>query len=158
MSYIYSTKYARKRDSTFVICAARAIYCEWYLSDEKREAAIGGQCELTDVIPETQLWAFRAAELFECKCREMHGDDIIGQWTEQMEASDHRQGDEDPDEMVGWYAAMEAMGHGVGLSDYGIETQLPYLEAHEMQGWWYSAELKNYQQRAQARRKRAMTV
>ncbi len=64
MSYILSTKYARKSDSDFVIAAARAIYCDWYLSDEKREARLGGQCELTDVIPETQRWAFRSARMF----------------------------------------------------------------------------------------------
>lgn len=131
MSYCLSTKYARKDDSDFVIAAARVIYCDWYLSDERRERAVSGPgVELTEVIPETQRWAFRQARKFAQAialkeyCSDVGIQGVLANWFKTWD------GDREPtEENAGWYAAMQAMGHGVGLDDAGgLRVELPHLE------------------------------
>lgn len=135
MSNILDRKFARKSDSDFVVAAARAIYCDWYLSDERREAAVSGpRVELTEVIPSTQRWAFRQARAFTGKLLECkHDSQFLAPRLEAMLTGWFIgwKGDrESSEENAGWYAAMQAMGHGVGLSDAGgIKVDLPHLEA-----------------------------
>lgn len=132
MSYILSRKYARRTDSDFVVAAARAFYCDWYLSDERRERAISSPgAELTESIPETQRWAFELARGFvrqlEAKGPEGNRctiEQILAMWFARWD------GDREPtEENAGWYAAMQAMGHGVGLDDAGgLCVNLPHVE------------------------------
>jgi len=127
MSYILSTKYSRQSDSDFIIAAARAFYVDWWCNRMEELGQTDGWsgCELTEIAPETQRWAFKTA-------REFHHDIIkhvdasyLDHWREQW--SGDREG---TDDMIGWYAAMEAMGHGVGLWEYGIDVDLPHVEAY----------------------------
>lgn len=135
MAYILSTKHARKSDSDFVVAAARAFYVDWYLSNEKRERRVSEPgVELTEVCPETQRWAFKLARDFARQIEEAYKlplGSILDKWAEYAEAYPYR--DRDADETdLGWYAAMGAMGHGVGLSTvFGIEAdEVPSIEAY----------------------------
>lgn len=141
MPYILSRKYARKSDPDFFIAAARAIYCDWYLSDERRANALGGGIELTDHIPETQRWAFERAREWAASmvydqthgmgltpCRALAR--LLDTWRASAESNSVHVDREPTDENLGWYAAMQAMGHGVGLDCCGVEcARLPYLES-----------------------------
>lgn len=130
MSYILSAKHARKSDSEFVIAAARAFYCDWYLSDEARERRVSGPgVELTEVIPETQRWAFALARKFVAQLEQAAGQSLPFILAD-FEAS--WDGDRDySEENAGWYAAMEAMGHGVGLFLFGIDFDpMPRVEVY----------------------------
>ena len=130
MSTIDCRKYARQTDCDFVVAAARAFYCEWYLSDDRREASVSGPgVELTDVIPETERWAFamarQFAEEFERRNRDNIGHDeaiaYTSFWLGQSDEFKRHQTNNNSELEAGWYAAMQAMGHGVGLADYGID-------------------------------------
>lgn len=146
MSYVLSRKFARATDCDFIVAAARAFYCDWYLSDEKRAARIERPgVELTDEIPETQRWAFRLARAFATRlatrANESRGyapphaptaslPTLLAEWVDIANASPG--GDRDPtEENFGWYAAMQAMGHGVGLNDaFGFRVEVPHAEAY----------------------------
>lgn len=141
MSYILSRKYARKSDSDFVVAAARAFYCDYMLSAHETRYSRSG-AELTELVPETQRWAFRQAREFAQKIMTQVGmptadiSIVIAEWFKDWD------GDRDAtEENAGWYAAMQAMGHGVGLYDAGrIEFDVPHTEAFPT----YSArEMKN---------------
>lgn len=135
MSYILSTKHARKSDRDFIVAAARAYYVCWWADNEEEKGRCHGGCELTDVAPETQPWAFKAARelamLISLKLRrslkyEIFLDSILESWRRD---ADMRRADRDlTEENLGWYAAMQAMGHGVGLRDLGIVADIPYLD------------------------------
>lgn len=130
MSYVLSTKHARRSDPDFVVAAARAFYCDWYLSDEARERRVSGAgVELTEVIPETQRWAFKLARRFVERLEAAAGHslphiltDFEASWSGDLDYSE---------ENAGWYAAMEAMGHGVGLYLFSIDFDpMPRVEAY----------------------------
>jgi hypothetical protein len=150
MSYILSRKYARKSDPDFVVAAARAIYCDYTLSRMDEKGTTPGQCELTEVLPETAPWAFNLARNFtiELWCLLCTGSKtkLPLDWnpepshlnaatdkllTHLQSMPDNGHADRDrSDENLGWYAAMQAMGHGVGLRECGIDIdRLPHLEA-----------------------------
>lgn len=130
MSYVLSHKYARKSDNDFIVAAARAFYIDWYLSDPQREKAVSGPgVELTEVCPETQRWAFALAREFVLDLEKAAGQpinnilaDFEAVWYGRESYSE---------ENAGWYAAMQAMGHGVGLWEYGIDfSPMPRVEAY----------------------------
>ena len=132
MSYILSKKYARKDDSDFIVAAARAFYVDYWCSRMEELGKLPGPCELTEQAPETQRWAFKLARDFarriveESKEGSFTLEEYISAWASAAEASDHFL----DEETIGWYAAMQAMGSGVGLHDYGIDVTLPYIEAY----------------------------
>lgn len=146
MSYVLSRKFARATDCDFIVAAARAFYCDWYLSDEKRAARIERPgVELTDEIPETQRWAFRLARgwAFDLTQHALAPDRVptmqcgldilprvLERWRDSAAAAGG--GDRDPtEENFGWYAAMQAMGRGVGLDDaFGFRVEVPRTEAY----------------------------
>lgn len=132
MSYLNSTKYARKGDSTFVIAAARAFYVDWWCTRMEELGRLPGQCELTEAAPETQRWAFVLARDFVSDIEGQHDstiDTVLSNWYAIWEG--HSDVDREPsEELAGWYAAMGAMGHDVGLGDFGIEAKLPNVEAY----------------------------
>lgn len=130
MSYILSARYARRDDDEFTIAAARALYVDWWCSRMEelgRDKGWSG-CELTELAPETQRWAFQQVRPWVQRLAEMFGPDYRDVWRELWDAYEYSDRPSD-DENMGWYAAMEAMGHGVGLSDFGIDVRLPSLEA-----------------------------
>ncbi|PWC98031.1 hypothetical protein [Azospirillum sp. TSO5] len=135
MAYVLSLKHARKSDSDFVIAAARAFYVDWYFSDlnprKPNESKLSG-CELTEEAPETQRWAFKLAREFATGLVGKLGPSlpvILEGWRKTWDEYAHKDR-ESSDENMGWYAAMEAMGHGAGLFDFGIEVDLPHIEAY----------------------------
>lgn len=130
MSYILSRKYARKSDSDFVVAAARALYCDYMLSAHPARYERSG-AELTELIPETQRWAFRQARHFAARVVETKMpqratlDSVLAEWFSTWKGDR-----EATEENAGWYAAMQAMGHGVGLYDAGgLDIDLPHIEA-----------------------------
>lgn len=130
MTDVLDRKLARQTDSDFIVAAARAIYCDWYLSDPKREARVTGPgVELTGVIPHTQRWAFDRARKFAVDLCDKLGEQSLEALLKSWEPIWN--GDRDfTEENAGWYAAMGAMGHGVSLYDAGrIEVNYPYLSS-----------------------------
>lgn len=130
MSYLLSKKHARKDDCDFIVAAARAFYVDWWCNRMGELGKLPGGCELTDVAPETQPWAFKQARdlaRYICldKRRSLRYDIflsyVITDWIKESEAYEYR--DREPTEdILGWYAAMSSMGHGVGLEDLGISS------------------------------------
>lgn len=128
MSSILCRKNARKSDSDFVVAAARAFYVDWWAREqEERGRSLRG--EILDYAPPTARWAFRLARRFArdtATALQRPLPDIITDWLAQWDGDRKASA-----EMAGWYAAMQAMGHGVGLNDAGgIDVDLPYVESY----------------------------
>jgi hypothetical protein len=129
MPNILCRKNAAPDDRDFVVAAARAFYCDWYLSDEARAAAITSPgVELTEMIRETEAWAFDLARSFlaDFEAANKPIDALLEEFS-KLWKGDREFGES----TVGWYAGMEALGHGVGLFDYGIDIEnMPRVEAY----------------------------
>ena len=135
----FSTRYARKSDSDFVLAAGRAFYVDYWAMIGQDENGNGGNgdkvpggCDLLDYAPQTQRWALALARSFVADLERKFARPIAGlieEWRTTAEGA--RYCDRDPTDInLGFYAAMEAMGHGVGLGDMGIDVDLPYIEAY----------------------------
>lgn len=112
---------------------ARAFFCSAW-ADQANECGhqFAPGTELTDAMPqELEPAAYHAADTLIFDMERANGCPISDQWDEttrgNVDASELR---EKP-ELWGHYAAMQAMGHGVGLGDYGIGedmVRVPYVE------------------------------
>lgn len=129
MSYVLCRKNARKNDRDFIVAVARCIYVnEWTDRMERQNRDHGwAGAELTEITPATQRWAFEVARAFVMRLEDQFKqnlDEILLDWEERWD------GDREfNEENAGWYCAMQAMGHGVGLRDAGglDIDRLPYL-------------------------------
>ncbi len=149
MTYILSREHARKSDSDFTVAAARAIYCDYTLNRMDEKGTTPGGCELTEVLPATQPWAFKLARRFTVECwlrlclhsrlKQFNGalpparvalaSERLVAYLQSLPGIRPADRERTPD-ILGWYAAMQAMGHGVGLRECGIDVgRLPHLEA-----------------------------
>lgn len=136
MANILSCENGRVGDGAFVIAAARAFYVDWWVSwaEEHRPSLIRPQCELTEIAPATARWAFALARSFVTELERCLGkplDALLEEWEASWTPDRPRDG-EWSEQLAGWYAAMEAMGHGVGLFLFGIEVgrHMPMIEAY----------------------------
>lgn len=139
MSYILSRKFACKDDSDFVVALARCIYCDWFLSDPVRESRVlSPGVDLTECIPETQRWAFQRARGYLLSLESESGmplAKLLDEWQADAKEADPVHVDRDASlENLGWYCGMQAVGHGVGLRNCGVDTakyfkygNLPFL-------------------------------
>jgi hypothetical protein len=135
MANILSCEHARVGERIFVIAAARAFYVDWWVSwaEEHRPSLLRPQCELTEIAPATRRWAFALARSFVVELERALGkplDALLEEW-EAAWTPDRPRNGEYSEENAGWYAAMEAMGHGVGLFLFDIDVgrRMPSIEA-----------------------------
>lgn len=125
-----------KNDETaeFELHAARAFFaCAWAdAADESENSPIGPGTEIMSVMPDTiDPAAIHAARTLRMDIERENNASIY-----QLMAIIERDGDGDREntvEMFGHYAAMQAMGHGVGLHDaFGSDIydaiKIPYCE------------------------------
>lgn len=114
--------------------AARAFFaCAWAdLMEEKGTEPWGPSCEIMGYMPDDiDPAALHAAKTLRMDIERANGKTIF-----DLMAIIERDGDGDRDntvEMFGHYAAMQAMGHGVGLCDaFGSDVyraiKVPYVE------------------------------
>lgn len=132
----FSTRYASKSEHPFVLAAARAFYVDWWLNvdpdasgEGRNSRRIGSGCEILDIAPQTQRWAIKLARQFAADIATRYGtslEHILEQWQAYAETADHADR-EATIENLGFYAAMQAMGHGVSLWDCGVELGAPGL-------------------------------
>lgn len=123
---------------------ARAFFASAF-ADQAEDCDQPLSGEIMDLLPpdidDSAIHAARTLYCdFERKLNDAHGCDEDGAritldgafvWLHGVEQMEGR-ADIENAELFGHYAAMQAMGHGVGLSDYGVAHQIydhvPYLE------------------------------
>lgn len=118
---------------------ARAFFASAWSDacEESGNAGIMSGCEILDIMPdEIDPAATRAADKLVAMLEAFHGMPIASIYSNAMQTwiDDGKSGDRpfNP-EIFGHYAAMDAMGHGVGLLDCFGDTvsnfvNVPYLE------------------------------
>jgi len=123
----YTTQHAVPSDTLFVLAAARAIWTEIWL--EQNADTLPAGAYIDDYVPETPVQSLEEARHFVqrvlSKAQKGSVDALLTEWRKRWSP------DADPPyspACAGWYAAMEAMGHGVGLFRFGVQVDLPYLE------------------------------
>lgn len=114
--------------------AAKAFFASAWAdaADEAPDSPIGAGAEIFDVLPDDMdPAAMRAARTLRADIERVNGRTVAQMMREIEEAGD---GDRDNTiEFFGHYAAMQAMGHGVGLADaFGDDVReaikVPYIE------------------------------
>lgn len=140
----FASRYARKSDGDFVLAAGRAFWADYWAN--RNEDKIGPGTEILDLAPQTPRWALKLgrklmhalADTYKIPAtygvpprpyRDSIRDSAL--CAKLRFAADRDKGDRYPsDSNLGWYAAMQAMGHGVGLECCGLESiRVPYMEA-----------------------------
>lgn len=139
------TRHATDEDGDFIIAAARCFFVESWSSEGQDENGNGGNVDrcggmdLLDCAPETEAWAVKMARDFAAALVLKHDvvslAHVLARWRSMP---DFGTGDRDADDdaVLGWYAGMQALGHGVGLEDAtGVRLEVPDAEAYDGMGY-----------------------
>lgn len=108
---------------SFLAGAAKTFWADAYMTEVEENGAEkklgpGAGGDWMDVLPPVPESAIADAKRFAAKVVEKLTVEQAQEIVDKL-----------PDaESAGHYAAMQAMGHGVGLGDYGVDVKLPHWE------------------------------